>query len=350
MAKAPSVSIAMATFNGEKYIEAQLKSLAAQTILPSELVVTDDGSADRTLEIVGAFKKDAKFSVKIFRNETRLGYEENFLKAAKLCSGEYVAYSDQDDVWFPNKLAKCCEALSDPSVMLCIHSADTWSPDRGTGHRHPDFAKTDTLTIDRNNPLMSYSGFALVFRRFLLDLIDNSMRPRTVHSLGGPPMLMNHDEWVWFLGCSLGGVVQLQDSLAFYRQHDSNTHGAPKKRNVKRMLELAISQTKYRELSILERECAQLLLHNLGDLDSGKVASLRKTITKFETKAKMHEWRGAIYDDKSNITTRMKSFSQILGLGGYCDLNDANGKVTLGRMAAVKDAFFGVTGIFKLLR
>jgi len=337
----------MATFNGEKYIHAQLESLAAQTMLPLELVVTDDGSSDRTLEIVEEFKKNSKFSVQILRNEKRLGYEENFLKAATLCSGEFVAYSDQDDVWFPNKLARCCEAFSDPSVMLCIHSAETLYPDSRTGHRHPDFLKTETLTLDRNNPLMSYSGFALVFRRFLLDLCDNSMRPRTVHSLGGPPMLMNHDEWVWFLGCSLGSVAQLSDSLAFYRQHASNTHGAPKKRTIKRILELAMSQKNYRELSILERDCAQLLYLNLDALS--KVGSVRKTITKLETKAKLHELRSVIYGDKSNITVRIKSFAEILGFGGYRDLRNANGKISLGRMAAVKDACFGVTGVFKLL-
>jgi glycosyltransferase involved in cell wall biosynthesis len=346
----PSVSIAMATYNGEKYIQEQLESLAAQSMLPSELVVTDDGSSDRTLEIIESFKKNAKFLVRIFRNETRLGYEQNFLKAAMLCSEEYVAYSDQDDVWFPNKLAKCCEVFSDPSVMLCIHSAETWSPDRGTGHRHPNFSKTETLTIDRNNPLMAYSGFALVFRRFLLDLFDNSKRPRTVHSLGGPLTLMNHDEWVWFLGCSLGSVVQLSDSLAFYRQHDSNTHGAPKKRNIRRIIELAISQTKYRELSVLELECAQLLNLNLGVLGSENAGSVRRTITKFETKAKMHELRSVIYDDNSSISNRIKSFSKIFGLGGYSNSRNAYGKVTLGRMAAVKDALFGVTGFFKFLR
>ena len=81
------ISIAMATYNGAKYIRDQLDTLGRQTLPPVELVVTDDGSTDATLSIVEAFSAVAPFPVRIIRNTNRLGYEENFLKAASLCAG-----------------------------------------------------------------------------------------------------------------------------------------------------------------------------------------------------------------------------------------------------------------------
>ena len=89
----------MATFNGDTYLSPQLQSLARQTLLPHELVVCDDGSTDRTLEIVRAFAADAPFPVRVHRNDEHLGFADNFLKAAVLCGGELIAFCDQDDVW-----------------------------------------------------------------------------------------------------------------------------------------------------------------------------------------------------------------------------------------------------------
>ena len=77
-----SVSIAMATYNGRKHIQRQLGSLAAQTQLPTELVVTDDCSTDDTIAIVDEFAKGAPFTVKVMRNDARLGYRANFMRAA----------------------------------------------------------------------------------------------------------------------------------------------------------------------------------------------------------------------------------------------------------------------------
>src|SRR3954470_19575459 len=73
------ISIGMATYEGERYIGEQLESLARQKLLPFELFVTDDGSTDGTLDILNAFSEGSPFPVRIFRNSTRLGYEENFL-------------------------------------------------------------------------------------------------------------------------------------------------------------------------------------------------------------------------------------------------------------------------------
>ena len=87
-----SVSVAMATYNGQKHIRRQLDSLAAQSQVPTELVITDDRSADETVPVIDAFAKTAPFPVNVYRNETRLGYRANFMRAASLCRSELIAF------------------------------------------------------------------------------------------------------------------------------------------------------------------------------------------------------------------------------------------------------------------
>ena len=106
-----SVSVAMATFNGARYVRQQLDSLAVQSHLPSELVITDDCSTDETLELLNNFAANAPFPVFVHQNESRLGYRGNFLHATTLCSSDLVAFCDQDDIWDRCKLEVCVPFL-----------------------------------------------------------------------------------------------------------------------------------------------------------------------------------------------------------------------------------------------
>ena len=99
-----SVSIALCTYNGERYLREQLDSFKNQTRLPDEVVVCDDGSTDATFEILESWKKTVPFSVNIVKNEWNLGYAQNFGKAISLCTKDVIFLSDQDDVWLPEKL------------------------------------------------------------------------------------------------------------------------------------------------------------------------------------------------------------------------------------------------------
>lgn len=99
------VSVAMATFNGAAYLQAQLESISSQTRPPDELVVCDDGSSDQTVEIIEKFSSTVAFPVKIICNPINLGYSANFSKAIRHCDGDVIFISDQDDVWLPEKIA-----------------------------------------------------------------------------------------------------------------------------------------------------------------------------------------------------------------------------------------------------
>lgn len=115
------VSVAMATYNGAAFLGEQLASIRAQTLLPSELVVCDDGSTDDAVIILEEFARTAPFPVRIERNEKNLGHADNFLKAASLCRSPLVAYCDQDDVWAPKKLEIGADRIIVDNSLIALH-------------------------------------------------------------------------------------------------------------------------------------------------------------------------------------------------------------------------------------
>lgn len=99
------ISVAMTSFNGEKYILKQLKSIVSQTIVPDEVIICDDQSTDNTVELVERFIKENNLEDwSIVRNVENLGWKRNFYKVASLTTGDIVFFSDQDDIWLPQKI------------------------------------------------------------------------------------------------------------------------------------------------------------------------------------------------------------------------------------------------------
>src|SRR4051794_20690690 len=116
------LSIALATYNGEAFLEAQLRSLLYQTRLPDEVVVSDDCSEDATLHILEAFAREAPFEVLLLRNAAKLGFVRNFERAIEACTGDVIFLSDQDDVWFSEKVSVVEQAFTKNSdSMVVIH-------------------------------------------------------------------------------------------------------------------------------------------------------------------------------------------------------------------------------------
>ena len=106
------VSIAMCTYNGEKYIEEQIESILNQSYKNLEIIICDDNSTDNTTKLIESYiKVDSR--IKIFRNKQNLGFIKNFEKAISLCNGEYIALSDQDDIWKLNKIELYLKKIKD---------------------------------------------------------------------------------------------------------------------------------------------------------------------------------------------------------------------------------------------
>lgn len=217
-----SVSIAMATLNGARYLDAQLESIAAQSCLPDELVVCDDGSSDATLALVSRFARGVPFPVRIVQNQERLGYRQNFMRAAGLCRGDLISFSDQDDVWHHRKIERMAATFENPDVLLAFHNATVVDARRAPVGQ--TFARsTETIYSALELPPWTVvPGFSQMFRRSLLRYSDMHDRSIDVYSA---VERMPHDQWFVFLASVFGSVAYLPGRLAQYRQHRSNSSG-----------------------------------------------------------------------------------------------------------------------------
>ena len=97
-------SIALCTYNGEKYLKEQLDSILNQTVKPNEIIICDDGSKDSTIKILNDFESKYSTIIRVFQNKKNIGFVKNFEKAVSLCSEEIILLSDQDDIWKSNKI------------------------------------------------------------------------------------------------------------------------------------------------------------------------------------------------------------------------------------------------------
>jgi glycosyltransferase involved in cell wall biosynthesis len=204
-----NVSIAMATFNGERYIEDQLASFVTQTVLPHELIVCDDMSEDNTVDIVSRFARRAPFKVEIVQNESTLGFIRNFEKAISLCTGELVFLSDQDDVWFPKKIEYVAEEFSsDLNVLFVLNDQEIVDQDLKS-------LSQTRYSLSRSNGLDETTiavGCCTAIKRDFCDLVIPFPSP----------MIGWHDEWMHRVASALGVRKASPRVLQYYRRHGRN--------------------------------------------------------------------------------------------------------------------------------
>jgi hypothetical protein len=331
----PRISIAIATYNGEKFIREQLDSIARQTLPPAEIVITDDGSTDTTLKLIDDFSSDVPFPVRIFRNASRLGYADNFLRAASLCTGDIIAFSDQDDIWLDNKLATCARLFSDPGVVLVAHSAWVWVESGERTHRRPFYRKTQILQPASTDPFGFPLGFAMLIRRSLLQITTPAHRP---HKIAG------HDQWFWLLAASIGKIATIAEPLVLYRQHQGNVFGAGKRAGTGSQARNIVRTTDYEKLADTELDCSNALFE-IAEQNPQFAGSLQATARMIARRSQLHRTRTAIYRKDSTLFGRTILFARIFIRKGY--MPDSSG-TSLGPRAAMKDLLFGVPGIFKL--
>ena len=318
---APRISIAMATYNGARHIREQLDSLSAQTLAPYELVVTDDGSTDATLEIVADFASIAPFPVHIHRNEKRLGFADNFLYAASLCGGEFIAFCDQDDVWMAEKLATCASAFADPDVLLVMHAARVTGPDlTPTGQFYPDIKKRRTFRALLGNIWQTVPGFAIVCRSSLLGLVDSNLRPFNFFEDPRKKIPTGHDAWGFFLSQSLGKTVFVEVPLAKYRVHGANTLGPPKPVSLREnfILSYRTNTARYANLATISKQHVTVLTAIERNPSIPPEFRLRAACARryWERQERNLGRRAILYANSSTIV-RLRSFITLLAGGAY---------------------------------
>lgn len=219
----PQISVAMATFNGANFIFQQLESINNQTMLPHELIISDDCSTDDTINIIEKFSKISKFPVVVLNDEVRRGFADNFLNAASACRGDYIMFCDQDDVWIESKIETVMKEMADPDVALCIHANTLVDADLRVISQNPENVRENvTLRKMAHEPYGSVFGNAMTFKSSLLSIIPSGMRPRQPEK---NDKVMSHDHWIYQLASVTGDIRLLSTELLLYRQHGGNAYG-----------------------------------------------------------------------------------------------------------------------------
>jgi glycosyltransferase involved in cell wall biosynthesis len=306
------ISIAMATYNGEKYILEQLESFNKQSILPDELVITDDCSTDNTLEIINKFKKVAPFKVRVYSNEKNLGYAQNFNKAMQLCTNDLIFLSDQDDVWFPTKIEYMLNlAVQYPDKDLFM--IDTELTDINL--KESGLTKQGQIRGLGLNESAFVMGCCIAVKKRYLDLI-----------LPIPKGFSGHDDWI----VNIADILNLRyiDSSIqqYYRIHGNNTSTFIANRLVKtEKLEITFRQN---ILNLLSYSKSTSFSHNiylkscllipLGRLSKNKqYARLAESeIIRLKRDIRSYEKRLDVISSK-NIVIRIVNALKLYINGGY---------------------------------
>ena len=205
------ISVAMTTYNGAAFLKEQMDSIYSQLSAEDEIVVSDDGSTDDTLQILKSYQ-NGQVSVRILEGP-KAGIKKNVENALKHCSGEYIFLADQDDIWFPDKVNRVLECFADEKINLVIHDAVVFSEDTKKPVMDSFFAfRNAKAGIFKNIWKNSYIGCCMAFRANLLK-----------HALPIPANIEMHDQWLGILNdFYYKKSYFVNKPLLYYRRHADN--------------------------------------------------------------------------------------------------------------------------------
>ena len=222
--KIETISAAVCTCNGERYIAQQLESILGQVRAVDEIIICDDRSEDTTLEIAARVLEKSGIAHRIIQNPVRLGVTRNFEKCTGLCSGDVIFTSDQDDLWDPHKTEKllCCFA-EDPACVLAFSDANiidgNGDPILESLHKKDGFMQTghsfDNFQDDILRLNFTVYGCTMAFKREFISRIMPFYCSEA-----------NHDAWIMCCAGLYGTVRYLAEPLISYRIHGLNCVGS----------------------------------------------------------------------------------------------------------------------------
>ena len=291
--KNPTVAVVVATYNGATYLRQQLESIVQQTYKPSQIIIIDDASVDDTITIADAFAA-AHPEVMVVQNETRLGYIKNFEKGMLLANASYVALSDQDDIWVPNKLEVLIHAIGDQ--MLAYSDSELIDAEGQLLNQKMSSIKNQ---LAYHTPIM-YAigawapGHAMLFKK---ELVDKAVPF---------PNLVTHDFWLGFVATCYSTVVYVNEPLVHYRQHTQNAIGADTTKN--KSASLTLAQKKQNA-----RERMELLFHKVKETGHQHAGVFEKINNSYASFSLINNYnRAKLFYDYRNLILAYKKKSALL--------------------------------------
>ncbi len=219
MQKNNEISVALTTYNGEKYIRDQIVSIEEQSLVPYEIIICDDNSSDETVHIIMQLQ-EIYSNIKLYKNEVQLGLNGNFEQAISLCCGNYIALSDQDDIWLKDKLKielQLLQAHEKEGEPILVHS-DLEMIDENKGRLHDSFftyrgiSYPDSKGLSRVISHNGVMGNTILMNRDLVEL-----------ALPFPERLQYHDYWLPIISEIYGQRITCEKALVQYRIHEHNS-------------------------------------------------------------------------------------------------------------------------------
>jgi hypothetical protein len=275
--------IALCTYNGERYLRAQLDSIAAQTRRPDLLLACDDASQDGSVALLEAWAALAPFEVRIVRNAANLGYLRNFEQAIAHCDTELIALCDQDDCWRADKLEKL-EAVfhSDAAAEAVFSDAEIVDGDlRPLGYSLLDVLR---LSADERGSALAGRLLPVLLRRNVAAGATLAFRARLKARALPMPAGVVHDEWIALIAAAAGTLRFVPESLIRYRQHGANQIGA-------RRWDLAERYRSLRKSRRGENQRVLALMQRLQERLAGRDAAIAGKIAHLERRVALPEAR-----------------------------------------------------------
>lgn len=220
------ISVALCTYNGERYIREQVQSILNQTMRIDEIVVCDDGSKDNTLTLIQEIVKTTDVRIRIYKNEKPLGVKWNFKKAIELCTGDYVFLSDQDDYWMPNKVETIMTWFAEhPDKSVVFTNAYIVDENRKRYEGRTQFQGVGFRKLQQEMVLNGHglevfimgnraTGATMAFRKASVELCDDDWGT------------ILHDEYIAVKALMKGELGFIIEPLIEYRQHAKQQVGS----------------------------------------------------------------------------------------------------------------------------
>ncbi len=203
------VSVAMATYNGEKYIKKQIETIIKNLEKNDELVISDDGSKDKTRHIIKKIiEKDDR--IKLIEGPNK-GVKQNFENAIKNCKGKYIFLSDQDDLWEKDKVQKVLKCFEKHNCSLVIHDAKVIDENENEIIKSFFEFRNSGAGIIKNIWKNTYIGCCMAFKGEIKEKV-----------LPIPDNIEMHDQWIGIINEKYGKSEFLKDKLIKYRRHSGN--------------------------------------------------------------------------------------------------------------------------------